>query len=132
MRELGCNFLEEEIITGLHTSSTLGNRTKSFVTKRFNGAKQNCDQVLQPRGGQDQEDRNVHRSPAQCPSDRLGEVARLQHRRLPAGGAAPDAQEGQSLTVWRGEPVRPSPEGQFWVERTQVLLPRRLGGWEGG
>ena len=106
--ELGCTFLEEEIITGLHTSPTSGNGTKALSlnvsTEQNKTVTRFCSHVgvrIQGRA------RNLLDPSPVSFKDRL-EVARLQSRRLPAGGAAPDAQKGQSLTVRRGEPVRPS------------------------
>ena len=83
-------------------------RNKSFVTKHFNGQNNTVTRfyghlVVRAQGRA----RNlVERSAVFC-KDR-SEVARLQRPRLPAGGAAPDAQEEQSFRVGRGERVRPS------------------------
>ena len=58
--ELGCNFLEEEIITGLHTSSTSGNRTKALSlnvsTEQNKTATRFCSHVVVRIQGSD---RNV-------------------------------------------------------------------------
>ena len=115
-------------------------RNKSFVTKRFNGAKQNCDQVLQPHGGQDPE---VSQEPpitqAQCSS--------TPDWKWPGCSVAGFQQAALPLTPRKDSPSRSGvesqsvhPEGQFWVERTQVSVHGyrrgvgggrdKLGGWD--
>ena len=80
-------------------------RNKSFVTKHFNGQNKTvtrfCSHAVVRAQGRARS--FVECSPVSC-KDGL-EVARLQRPRLPAGGAAPCAQEGQSCRVGRGERV---------------------------